>query len=52
VLNHPNILAIYDVGSREGAPYLVTELLDGATQGVWRNYFMHSLAATPALLGK
>ena len=31
VLNHPNILAIYDVGMREGAPYLVTELLDGAT---------------------
>jgi eukaryotic-like serine/threonine-protein kinase len=31
VLNHPNILAIYDVGTREGAPYLVTELLDGTT---------------------
>jgi hypothetical protein len=31
VLNHPNILAIYDVGTREGVPYLVTELLDGAT---------------------
>ena len=31
VLNHPNILAIYDVGMREDAPYLVTELLDGAT---------------------
>src|SRR5579863_2131840 len=31
VLNHPNILAIYDVGTREGPPYLVTELLDGAT---------------------
>jgi Tol biopolymer transport system component len=30
-LSHPNILAIYDVGDREGAPYLVTELLDGTT---------------------
>ena len=28
-LNHPNILAIHDIGAEEGAPYLVTELLDG-----------------------
>ena len=28
-LNHPNILALYDVGSHEGAPYLVEELLEG-----------------------
>ena len=28
-LNHPNILAIYDVGNEGGSPYLVTELLDG-----------------------
>src|SRR5579872_6953954 len=30
-LNHPNVLAVYDVGTHEGAPYLVTELLEGAT---------------------
>src|ERR1700685_494256 len=28
-LNHPNILAIYDVGTRDASPYLVSELLEG-----------------------
>ena len=30
-LNHPNILTVYDVGTHEGAPYLITELLEGET---------------------
>ena len=30
-LNHPNILAIYDVGVQDGAPYVVYELLEGET---------------------
>jgi Tol biopolymer transport system component len=29
-LNHPNILAVYDVGVADGVPYLVSELVDGA----------------------
>ena len=28
-LNHPNVLAIHDVGVHDGAPYLVCELLEG-----------------------
>ena len=28
-LNHPNILAIYDVDTHDGAPYVVSELLKG-----------------------
>src|SRR5215468_6469894 len=28
-LNHPNVVAVYDVGLHEGIPYLVTELLQG-----------------------
>jgi eukaryotic-like serine/threonine-protein kinase len=28
-LNHPNILALHDIGSHDGSPYLVSELLDG-----------------------
>ncbi len=30
-LNHPGIMAIYDVGVHESAPYLVSELLEGTT---------------------
>src|SRR5258708_23686223 len=28
-LNHPNLLAIYDVGAQDGIHYLVSELLEG-----------------------
>jgi serine/threonine protein kinase/Tol biopolymer transport system component len=29
VLNHPNILSVYDVNTHDGAPYVVSELLEG-----------------------
>src|SRR5579864_8690634 len=30
-LNHPNILAVYQLGAHDGAPYMVSELLEGET---------------------
>jgi eukaryotic-like serine/threonine-protein kinase len=30
-LNHPNILAVFQMGTYEGTPYLVSELLEGET---------------------
>src|SRR5512140_3003583 len=31
MLNHPNLLTVYDVGNADGTPYLVSELLQGQT---------------------
>src|SRR5450631_2401431 len=30
-LNHPNILAVFDIGASDGSPYVVSELLEGET---------------------
>ena len=30
-LNHPNILIVHDIGAHDGAPYIVSELLEGET---------------------
>ena len=30
-LNHPNVVALYNVGFHDGKPYFVTELLQGET---------------------
>src|SRR5688572_25228263 len=30
-LNHPNILIVHDIGTTDGSPYVVSELLEGET---------------------
>ena len=61
-LNHPNIVAVHDIGVHEGAPYVVTELLQGETlrerlargpvplcQALeWAGQMAHALAAAHA----
>jgi eukaryotic-like serine/threonine-protein kinase len=39
-LNHPNILALFDIGVQDGTPYVVSELLEGRT-------LRHHLAGGP-----
>src|SRR5262249_12439700 len=31
VLNHPNLTAVHDIGTHDGSPYVVQELLEGET---------------------
>ena len=31
LINHPNIVAVYDVGAEDGVPFVVSELLQGVT---------------------
>jgi eukaryotic-like serine/threonine-protein kinase len=39
-LNHPNILVVHDIGTHDGSPYIVSELLEGET-------LRHRIAGTP-----
>ena len=42
-LSHPNILAVFDLGTHEGAPYVVSELLEGQS---FRDLLAHHRPST------
>ena len=42
-LNHPNLLAVYDVGMHDTSPYVVSELLEGQT---FRDLLSHGPVST------
>jgi serine/threonine protein kinase len=35
-VNHPNVVAVHDVGEHDGEVFLATELVDGETMGAWQ----------------
>ena len=47
-LNHPHILTVYDVGTHDGTPYVVTELLEGETL---REVLVHRTPTARQVLG-
>jgi eukaryotic-like serine/threonine-protein kinase len=47
-LNHPSILAVYDVGMHGGTPYIVSELLDGESLRSQLTHMGRQLSSEPA----
>lgn len=48
-LNHPNVLSVYDVGTVDGSPYLVSERLEGETLRQRLRSAPHGFPASRAL---
>ena len=46
-LNHPNVMAVFDVGVDAGIPYVVSELLEGETLATALRHGPLSLAKRP-----
>ncbi|HXG59468.1 MAG TPA: protein kinase [Thermoanaerobaculia bacterium] len=46
MLNHPNVLTVFDVGSHEGTPFIISELLEGSRL---RDHMLHHLPSKTAI---
>jgi hypothetical protein len=42
-VNHPHVVAVYDVGVTEGAPYIAMELVKGESLRAWQNRALHTI---------
>lgn len=43
-LSHPNLARVFEIGDLDGAPYVVTEFVDGVTLDAWLGESVRSLA--------
>jgi serine/threonine protein kinase len=51
-ISHPNILAVYDIGSQEDTPYIVSELLQGQTLREHLQFVASTSSAQPSVVGR
>ena len=48
-LNHPNVVTVYDVGEREGEPWMAMEFVEGQTLFAWRRGDTVPLGLSPGV---
>src|SRR5687768_4997763 len=51
-ISHPNILAVYDIGSQDDTPYIVSELLQGQTLREQLQFVASTSSPRPSVSGE